>query len=381
MKDCIARRVRRLMGFVTVVGLLWLVGCRTTRNEPTMPVPSGLQWESLPPPVSIRAPAAVAAAAGSNAPAPPPSAQQLSTVKGTGATPPAKPAYVAELLDILKETKSVDTFIVTLRLLTHARPDHRQVVPTVIRNAERLGIYARHTLEAQHGLEAETCAAVSSAIDELVAGKKQRGQQAPDENVKKIYLQQENAMPILPPIPAGQRPRCDDPPDRAAILRSMSQAERGVVGIYEIWREDFEFAVEKLVDKIDSPRFYPLIGPAQLHHCHWKCTVRYNETIEFASPCGFSFTRPQVEVVYIDRDRLYLYVDNNDGFLDAANTAAPPAKPAAPKRPRMSKPAADDEANRRMHEFLQNSDSLRQLQRQWQRFWLWYQSETQKVQE
>ena len=66
-----------------------------------------------------------------------------------------------------------------------------------------------------------------------------------------------------------------------------------------------EIVCEKLVDKIDPPRFFPLVGPAQLHHCHWKCTVYYTETIESGYPFPFRCVRPRVQVVYIDLDHLH----------------------------------------------------------------------------
>jgi hypothetical protein len=112
--------------------------------------------------------------------------------------------------------------------------------------------------------------------------------------------------PVLPPIPAGYRPLCEDPPDRAAILRAMPRVVRGIPYFYEEFRDDIEFTVEKLVDVIDPPRFFPLIGPAQLHHCHWKCTVYYNETLESSYPFPFYVRRRRVEVVYIDKDHLHL---------------------------------------------------------------------------
>jgi hypothetical protein len=62
-----------------------------------------------------------------------------------------------------------------------------------------------------------------------------------------------------------------------------------------------------MVDRIDPPRFYPLIGPAQLHCCHWKCTVYYTETIEACYPFPVRVVRPRVEVVYLDKDYLHLY--------------------------------------------------------------------------
>jgi hypothetical protein len=113
--------------------------------------------------------------------------------------------------------------------------------------------------------------------------------------------------PVLGPIPSGYRPLCEDPPDRAAILRAMPRVTRGLPYFYEEFRDDIEFTVEKLVDVIDPPRFFPLLGPAQLHHCHWKCTVYYNETIESGYPFPFRVKRRRVEVVYIDKDHLHQY--------------------------------------------------------------------------
>ncbi len=65
------------------------------------------------------------------------------------------------------------------------------------------------------------------------------------------------------------------------------------------------------MDKVDAPRFYPLVGPAQLHHCHWKCTVNYVETIAVHYPIPLRISRPRVQVVYIDKDHLHLSSHGN----------------------------------------------------------------------
>jgi hypothetical protein len=116
----------------------------------------------------------------------------------------------------------------------------------------------------------------------------------------------DHRTPIMPPIPAGYRPFCEDPPDRAMILRAMPHVPRGVPYFYEEFRDDIEFTVERLVDHIDPPRFYPLVGPAQHHHCHWKCTVYYTETIESGYPFPFQCRKRRQEVVYIDKDHLHM---------------------------------------------------------------------------
>jgi hypothetical protein len=122
----------------------------------------------------------------------------------------------------------------------------------------------------------------------------------------------DSRTPILPAIPPGFRPYCEDPPDQQQILRAMPRVTRGVPYIYEEFRDDIDFTVEKLVDKVDPPRFFPLIGPAQLHHCHWKCTVYFTETIESCYPFPFRVKRRRAEVVYIDKDHLHLCVSSPD---------------------------------------------------------------------
>jgi hypothetical protein len=105
---------------------------------------------------------------------------------------------------------------------------------------------------------------------------------------------------------------CEDPPDRAEILRAMPRVTRGVPYVFEEFRDDIEFTVEKMVDKVDPPRFYPLIGPAQLHHCHWKCTVYWTETLDSMYPFPFRAKRRRAEVIYIDKDHLHLCVSGPD---------------------------------------------------------------------
>jgi hypothetical protein len=128
----------------------------------------------------------------------------------------------------------------------------------------------------------------------------------PDRVEERLCNKTDYNTPILPPIPPGYRPLCEDPPDPATILRAMPRVTRGVPYFYEEFRDDIDFAVERLVDRIDPPRFFPLIGPAQLHHCHYKCLVYYTETIESGYPFPFQCKNRRVETVYIDRDHLHL---------------------------------------------------------------------------
>ena len=114
--------------------------------------------------------------------------------------------------------------------------------------------------------------------------------------------------PVLPPIREGfPPPTCEDEPDDARILRALEPASRGVPYLYAESRDNVQITKERLVDRIDPPRFFPLVGSAQLHHCHWKCTVNYDETIASEYPFPFRRTKPRVKVVYLDLDHLHLY--------------------------------------------------------------------------
>ena len=129
---------------------------------------------------------------------------------------------------------------------------------------------------------------------------------------EKYCFKNDFRTPIMPPIREGfPPPLCEDPPDEAMILRAMPHVPRGLPYFYEQFRDDIQIVSERLVDRIDPPRFFPLVGPAQLHHCHWKCTIYYTETVESGYPFPFQCRRPRVEVVYIDKDHLHLYAAHN----------------------------------------------------------------------
>jgi hypothetical protein len=119
--------------------------------------------------------------------------------------------------------------------------------------------------------------------------------------------------PIMPPIREGfPPPLCLDPPDDAMVLRAISRVKRGVPYVAEEFRDNIRVVSTLLVDRIDPPRFFPLVGPAQLHHCHWKSIVYYDQTVESGYPFPFKCVKPRIEVVYIDKDHMHVYPGCND---------------------------------------------------------------------
>jgi hypothetical protein len=129
---------------------------------------------------------------------------------------------------------------------------------------------------------------------------------------QKLNHKNDGRVPIMPPIAAGRpAPICEDAPSDAEVLRAMPRVPRGVPYIYEQFRDNIVIVKNRLVDKIDPPRFFPLVGPAQLHHCHWECVIYYDELVQSDYPFPVYVKKPRVQVIYIDKDHLHLYVGEN----------------------------------------------------------------------
>jgi RNA polymerase sigma factor (sigma-70 family) len=95
-------------------------------------------------------------------------------------------------------------------------------------------------------------------------------------------------------------------PPLGEVLRALPPVPRGVPGVLEVFRDDIQVVAERLARQVNPPRFFPLVGVAELHHYHWKCTVYYRETVEYSYPFPARTKQPRTEVVYIDTDYLVL---------------------------------------------------------------------------
>lgn len=128
----------------------------------------------------------------------------------------------------------------------------------------------------------------------------------------KFLHKNDHRTAVMPPIrPGYPPPMCEDPPTEREVLRTMKRVKRGVPFVCEEFRDNIRIFSERIVDKIDPPRFFPLVGWAQLHHCHWKCTIYWTETIQSDYPFPAYLKKPRVEVIYIDKDHLHLYVGDD----------------------------------------------------------------------
>ena len=132
---------------------------------------------------------------------------------------------------------------------------------------------------------------------------------------------------VMPPILPGQPiPVCEDPPSEEEIIRGLPRVKRGIPFIAEEFRDDFEFDVQKVVDSIDPCTYFPLVGPAQLHHCHYVVTVRWKERIKSDQPFPFWVENDRTEVLQMDKDHLHLCVTGNtpDTFLSVTRDTIGP---------------------------------------------------------
>lgn len=121
-------------------------------------------------------------------------------------------------------------------------------------------------------------------------------------------------VPIMGPITSGPH-RALDPPSEDEIMRALEEA-RGVKGglplMHEIQRKNVRIIVEPIADYVDPPRVYPLIGPAQLHHAHYKCIIYFTEVTRVGWPIPYTTEEEVQEVIYIDHNHLHM-VGNVDG--------------------------------------------------------------------
>jgi hypothetical protein len=117
-------------------------------------------------------------------------------------------------------------------------------------------------------------------------------------------------MPILGPITPNSPAVALDEPSDDEVMRSLEKArpvQGGLPGLYETTRHNVRIVKEPVADYIDPPREFPLAGPAQLHHAHWKCIVYYTENVWVGWPIPYKNSAEECqEVVYIDHDHLHM---------------------------------------------------------------------------
>jgi hypothetical protein len=123
-------------------------------------------------------------------------------------------------------------------------------------------------------------------------------------------------VPVLGPIQPGSADVIDYPTEDE-VMRKLEKArpiQGGLPLLYETQRNRVRIVTELLQDSIDEPRVMPLVGPVQVHHAHFKCTIYFVETIHVGWPVPYTTVDEDCrEVIYIDHDHLHMVGNVNPG--------------------------------------------------------------------
>lgn len=124
-------------------------------------------------------------------------------------------------------------------------------------------------------------------------------------------------VPILGPITSGGPAIALDPPSDDEVMVALEKArpvEGGVPMLWERNRNNVRIVKHKIADYVDPPRVYPLIGPAQQHHAHYKCIIYYEDVRRIGWPVPHTLRDEDTqEVIYIDHNHLHMVGDVDTG--------------------------------------------------------------------
>ena len=96
---------------------------------------------------------------------------------------------------------------------------------------------------------------------------------------------------------------CESVPTDAEVMQVLKKKrpiEGGPPELHETKLKDVRIVKEKIADYLDPPRVFPLVGPAQLHHTHFKCTIYFTNHVKVGWPNKHERSEDIVEVVYVD---------------------------------------------------------------------------------
>jgi hypothetical protein len=123
--------------------------------------------------------------------------------------------------------------------------------------------------------------------------------------------------PILGPILPGGPTVALDPPSDDEVVQAWERAnpiQGGLPFLHERQRNNVRIVKEKIADYVDPPRVVPLIGPVQLHHAHYKCTIYYTEITRVGWPVPHTLIdEDSQEVIYIDHNHFHMVGPVNTG--------------------------------------------------------------------
>ncbi|MCA9041814.1 MAG: hypothetical protein KDA65_15780 [Planctomycetaceae bacterium] len=129
------------------------------------------------------------------------------------------------------------------------------------------------------------------------------------QQIEDAYYEEERygKVEILDPVEGENAPLvCLDPPTPDEVIRSIPNSPEGGFAFFsDVQWNNVRMTIDLIVDKVEDCKFYPLVGPARMHKCHYKCTVYYMKIERSSYPVPFeNVDLDSREVVYIDHDHL-----------------------------------------------------------------------------
>jgi hypothetical protein len=117
-------------------------------------------------------------------------------------------------------------------------------------------------------------------------------------------------VPILGPVTSGGPPVALDAPSDDEVMRALEKVrpvEGGIPMLWERNRNNVRIVKCKIADYVDPPRHYPVVGPAQQHHAHYKCTIYFEDVRRVGWPVPHTLRdEDSEEVIYIDHNHLHM---------------------------------------------------------------------------
>ena len=114
----------------------------------------------------------------------------------------------------------------------------------------------------------------------------------------------------------------------AMLQEILARGDEGIVitredGKYEPGKRPSKTTLkikkELIADYVDPPRFFPMVGPVQVHHVHYKCTVYFEQNVRVGWPIPYTIQKKDAqEVIYIDKDHLYAVANAPEMGAEAA---------------------------------------------------------------
>ena len=113
-------------------------------------------------------------------------------------------------------------------------------------------------------------------------------------------------VPIVDSEPGetNDQASCLDPPSEDEVWNQLAESRLGPTSSGFIQRARAKISIEKIGEKVDPCKVYPLAGACRLVHCHYKCSVSFDESYSTADPIPTNHRKARVEVVFIDKDHL-----------------------------------------------------------------------------